>query len=72
MTKPMLVCSPTVALLPRYGLNQTTLGDGPGSGPGSVGGLKANLSPELLAIATELANDEINHVSSASACNISN
>ncbi|BDA42306.1 Desiccation-related protein PCC13-62 [Coccomyxa sp. Obi] len=41
-----------------YGLNQTTLG----SGPGSVGGLKANLSPDLLAIATELANDEINHV----------
>jgi hypothetical protein len=43
-----------------YGLNTTTLG----SGPGSTGGLKANLSPELLKIATELANDEINHVSS--------
>ncbi|KAK9901674.1 hypothetical protein WJX75_007910 [Coccomyxa subellipsoidea] len=28
----------------------------------STGGLKANLSPELLKIATELANDEINHV----------
>nr|QOL01136.1 putative extracellular protein CSOL_059b [Pseudococcomyxa simplex] len=41
-----------------YGLNTTTLG----SGPGSTGGLKANLSPELLKIATELANDEINHV----------
>ena len=43
-----------------YGLNSSTLG----SGPGSVGGLKANLSPDLLKIATELANDEINHVSS--------
>ncbi|EIE18398.1 hypothetical protein COCSUDRAFT_54965 [Coccomyxa subellipsoidea C-169] len=41
-----------------YGLNSSTLG----SGPGSVGGLKANLSPDLLKIATELADDEINHV----------
>ena len=42
-----------------YGLNSTTLGSG--GGP-AVGGLKANLSPELIQIATELANDEINHV----------
>lgn len=41
-----------------YGLNSTTLGNGP---PG-VGGLKANLSPDLTKIVTELANDEINHV----------
>lgn len=45
-----------------YGLNQTTLG----GGPGSTGGLKANLSPDMLRIATELANDEINHVSTSS------
>ena len=42
-----------------YGLNTSTLG----SGPGSTGGLKANLSPDLLRIARELVNDEINHVS---------
>ena len=41
-----------------YGLNSSTLGNG----PSAVGGLKANLSPELIQIATELANDEINHV----------
>ena len=41
-----------------YGLNSSTLGNG----PPAVGGLKANLSPELIQIATELANDEINHV----------
>lgn len=41
-----------------YGLNSTTLGNG----SPAVGGLKANLSPELIQIATELANDEINHV----------
>ncbi|EIE20782.1 hypothetical protein COCSUDRAFT_48409 [Coccomyxa subellipsoidea C-169] len=41
-----------------YGLNTSTLG----SGPGSTGGLKANLSPDLLRIARELVNDEINHV----------
>ncbi len=44
-----------------YGLNSSTLGNG----PPAVGGLKANLSPELIQIATELANDEINHVSPA-------
>ena len=42
-----------------YGLNSSTLG----SGVPAVGGLKANLSPQLIQIATELANDEINHVS---------
>lgn len=42
-----------------YGLNATTLG----SGPQAVGGVKANLSPDLTKIVTELANDEINHVS---------
>lgn len=42
-----------------YGLNSSTLG----SGAPAVGGLKANLSPQLIQIATELANDEINHVS---------
>jgi hypothetical protein len=42
-----------------YGLNSTTLGNG----PPAVGGVKANLSPDLIKIATELANDEINHVS---------
>ena len=42
-----------------YGLNATTLGNG----PQSVGGVKANLSPDLTKIVTELANDEINHVS---------
>ena len=41
-----------------YGLNSSTLGNG----PPATGGLKANLSPELIQIATELANDEINHV----------
>ena len=44
-----------------YGLNSSTLASG--GGP-AVGGLKANLSPELIQIATELANDEINHVRS--------
>ena len=42
-----------------FGLNASTLGGGP---PG-VGGGKANLSPDLIKIATELANDEIDHVS---------
>ena len=42
-----------------YGLNSSTLG----GGPQATGGLKANLSPDLIRITTELANDEINHVS---------
>ena len=42
-----------------FGLNATTLG----GGPQGVGGGKANLSPDLIKIATELANDEIDHVS---------
>lgn len=47
-----------------YGLNSTTLGNG----PPAVGGVKANLSPDLIKIATELANDEINHVSLSALC----
>ena len=42
-----------------YGLNSSTLG----GGPQATGGLKANLRPDLIRITTELANDEINHVS---------
>ena len=42
-----------------FGLNATTLG----GGPQGVGGGKATLSPDLIKIATELANDEIDHVS---------
>lgn len=42
-----------------FGLNATSLG----GGPQGVGGGKANLSPDLIKIATELANDEIDHVS---------
>ena len=47
-----------------YGLNATTLG----GGPQGMGGGKANLSADLVKIATELANDEINHVSSRELC----
>ena len=42
-----------------FGLNATTLG----GGPQGVGGGKASLSPDLIKIATEIANDEIDHVS---------
>ncbi len=41
-----------------FGLNASTLG----GGPQGVGGGKATLSPDLIKIATELANDEIDHV----------
>ena len=43
-----------------FGLNASTSGNG----PGAMGGMKATLSPDLVKIATELANDEIDHVSS--------
>jgi len=40
------------------GLNATLLG----GGPGSVGGEKAQLSYAVQQYATEIANDELNHV----------
>ena len=42
-----------------FGLNATSLA----GGPPALGGGKANLSPDLIKIATEFANDEIDHVS---------
>ena len=42
-----------------FGLNATSLG----GGPQAVGGGKASLSYELAKIMTEVANDEIDHVS---------
>lgn len=46
------------------GLNATLLG----GGPGSVGGEKAQLSYAVQQYATEIANDELNHVSTTPCC----